>query len=173
VWGETGIEQHDNELSYQIDHHRIAAAMKPERGTEPLHGECPVFGWLFGGSARHDCQNGAMPAVSIGRIATRILFGAWTLLRGRRYRRPKGVDQKETHMSGRLTAILVSLAMLTSAAFALTITRSTFLTSDRLYSTSADFDQAFAQFVTAVDPESIAANREKIRKAGLERLNLE
>jgi hypothetical protein len=75
-------------------------------------------------------------------------------------------------MSGSLIAILVSLAMLTSAAFALTITRSTFLTSDRIYSTSADFDQAFAQFVTAVDPEN-AANREKIRKAGLERLNLE
>jgi hypothetical protein len=76
-------------------------------------------------------------------------------------------------MSGRLIAIVVSLATLTSAAFALTITRSTFLTSDRIYSTSADFDQAFARFVTAVDPESIAANREKIRKAGLERLNLE
>jgi hypothetical protein len=85
----------------------------------------------------------------------------------------KGVDQKEAHMSGRLIAILVSLATLTSAAFALTITRSTFLTSDRIYSTSADFDQAFAQLATAVDPESIAANREKIRKAGLERLNLE
>jgi hypothetical protein len=76
-------------------------------------------------------------------------------------------------MSGRLIAILVSLATLTSAAFALTISRSTFFTSDRIYSTSADFDQAFSQFVTAVDPENIAANREKIRKAGLERLNLE
>jgi hypothetical protein len=77
-------------------------------------------------------------------------------------------------MSGGLVAILVSLAMLTSAAFALTITRSAlFLTSDRIYSTSADFDQAFAQFVTAVDPESIAANREKIREAGLQRSNLE
>jgi hypothetical protein len=76
-------------------------------------------------------------------------------------------------MSGRLIAILVSLATLTSAAFALTLSRSTFLTSDRIYSTSVDFDQAFSQFVTAVDPETIAAKREKSRKAGLERLNLE
>jgi hypothetical protein len=76
-------------------------------------------------------------------------------------------------MSGRLITILVSSAMLTSAAFALTITRSTFLTSNRIYSTSADFDQAFAKFVTAGDSESIAATRERIRKAGSERLNLE
>jgi hypothetical protein len=67
-------------------------------------------------------------------------------------------------MSGRLIAILVSLAILTSAALALK-----FASSDRIYPTTADFDQTFAQFVTAVDPESIAANREKIRKAGLER----
>src|SRR5215468_6304753 len=62
--------------------------------------------------------------------------------------------------------VLVSSAMLTSAAFALTITRSTFLTSGRIYSTSADFDQAFSQFVTAGDPESIAATREKISQSG-------
>jgi hypothetical protein len=36
-----------------------------------------------------------------------------------------------------------------------------------------DFDQAFGEFVTTVDSESIAANREKVRRAGLERLNLE
>jgi hypothetical protein len=48
--------------------------MKPERGTEPLHGLFLVD--FFAGSARHDCQSGEMPTVSIGRIATRISFGA-------------------------------------------------------------------------------------------------
>ena len=76
-------------------------------------------------------------------------------------------------MSGRLIVILVSLVMLTSVAFALSITRSEFVSSDRIYPTRADFDQAFGEFVTTVDSESIAANREKIRRAGLERLNLE
>jgi len=76
-------------------------------------------------------------------------------------------------MSGRLIAILVSLAMLTSAALALTITRSKFVSPNHIYTTTADFDQAFNEFVTAVDPASIATDREKIRRAGLERLNLE
>ncbi len=78
-------------------------------------------------------------------------------------------------MSRRLIAILVSLATLSSAAFALTITRSEFVSSDRRYPTRADFDRTFGEFVTAstVDTESIAADREKLRRAGLERLNFE
>ena len=78
-------------------------------------------------------------------------------------------------MSGRLIAILVSLATLASAAFALTITRSEFVSFDRRYPARADFDRTFGAFVTAstIDSENIAGDREKLRRAGLERLNLE
>ena len=76
-------------------------------------------------------------------------------------------------MSGRLTATLVSFVMLTSVGFALTITWSNFVSSDRIYPMWTDFDQAFGEFVTTADSESIAANREKVRREGLERLNLE
>jgi hypothetical protein len=76
-------------------------------------------------------------------------------------------------MSERLIAILVSFVMLISVGFALTIMRSQFVSSDRIYPIRIDFDQAFGEFVTTVDSKSIAANREKVRRAGLERLNLE
>ena len=78
-------------------------------------------------------------------------------------------------MSGRSIAILMSLATLSSAAFALTITQSEFVSSDRRYPTRADFDQTFGKFGTAstVDTEGIVADREKLRRAGLERLNFE
>ena len=78
-------------------------------------------------------------------------------------------------MSGRLIDILVSLATLATAAFALTITRSEFVSSDRRYPTRADFERTFGAFVTAstVDSENIAGDREKLRRAGWERLNLE
>jgi len=69
----------------------------------------------------------------------------------------------------------MSLATLSSAAFALTITQSEFVSSDRRYPTRADFDQTFGKFGTAstVDTEGIVADREKLRRAGLERLNFE
>jgi 2-methylisocitrate lyase-like PEP mutase family enzyme len=78
-------------------------------------------------------------------------------------------------MSGRSIAILMSLATLSSAAFALTITQSELVSSNRSYPTRADFDRAFGEFVTAstVDTEGIVADREKLRRAGLERLNFQ
>jgi hypothetical protein len=76
-------------------------------------------------------------------------------------------------MPKRLIAILVSLGALSSAAVALAITRSEFATTSRSYPTTADYDRTFGEFVTATDSESTAADREKLRRAGLERLNLE
>ena len=74
-------------------------------------------------------------------------------------------------MSGKLISVVVAFGVLSSAAIALTVMPSEFVTSvrDRAYPTKADFDWTFDQFVTAstFDPESIAADREKIRLAGL------
>jgi hypothetical protein len=80
------------------------------------------------------------------------------------------------HMSRKLVSILAALGMLSSAAVALTVTKSDFgsFAYDRTYPAKADFDRAFAAFATAstIDQEGVAADREKLRAAGLKRMNL-
>jgi hypothetical protein len=78
-------------------------------------------------------------------------------------------------MSGKLIFLLVALATLSSAAVALTVAQwepGSFAAA-RNYPTKADFDRTFAEFVdtTPFDSESAAANREKLRAAGLARIN--
>jgi hypothetical protein len=69
-------------------------------------------------------------------------------------------------MSVKLLSVVAAFGFLSSVAIALSVTPS--------YPTKADFDWAFAQFVTAFtsDPENIAADREKIRVSGLKQMNL-
>jgi hypothetical protein len=71
-----------------------------------------------------------------------------------------------------LISVVAAFGVLGSSAVALTVTPSDYGISvhDRAYPTKADFDWIFAQFVTAFDLESVA--REKIRMAGLKRVNL-
>jgi hypothetical protein len=80
-------------------------------------------------------------------------------------------------MSGKLISVAAAFGVLSSAAIALTVTTSEFVTSvhDRAYPTKADFDWTFAQFGTGstFDLESIAADREKIRLAGLKQMSKE
>jgi Na+-transporting NADH:ubiquinone oxidoreductase subunit NqrC len=78
-------------------------------------------------------------------------------------------------MSAKLILCLVASVILSLSAVALTVTQPEFDTfaSVRNYSTKADFDRAFAQFVgtTPFDSERIAADREKLRAVGLTRIN--
>jgi hypothetical protein len=78
-------------------------------------------------------------------------------------------------MSGKLISASVAFCVLGSVAIALTVTPSNFSTSERAYPTKADFDWIFGQFATAstFDTESVAANREKLRMAGLKQMNFE
>jgi hypothetical protein len=80
---------------------------------------------------------------------------------------------KETLMSGKLIFVIAALGFLSSVASALTITPSDFGASEQRYPTKADFDWIFGQFATAatVDTESVAANREKLRREALKRIN--
>jgi hypothetical protein len=77
-------------------------------------------------------------------------------------------------MSGKLIFVLVALGTLSSAAVALTVTKSDFgsFVYGRNYPAQADFDRAFAAFATpsASDPDGVA-DREKLRAAGLKRMN--
>jgi hypothetical protein len=79
-------------------------------------------------------------------------------------------------MSGKLIFVLVALGTFSSAAVGLGVAQSDFGRSvfNQTYPTKADFDRTFAAFVTAstFDPESLAAQREKLRAAGLRRMNL-
>jgi hypothetical protein len=70
---------------------------------------------------------------------------------------------------------LVALGALSSAAIAVTIVQSEFGMSDsaRIFPTKAEFDQTFSEFVptSTFDSESALADREKLRAAGLKRMN--
>jgi hypothetical protein len=69
-------------------------------------------------------------------------------------------------MSVKLISVVAAFGVLSSVAIALDVTPS--------YPTKADFDWTFAQFGTVpIDAESIAADRKKIRMAGLKQMNLE
>jgi hypothetical protein len=75
-------------------------------------------------------------------------------------------------MSGKLISVVAVFSVLSSFAVALIVTRSDFSASVRLraYPTRADFDWILGQFGTdsTFDPESMAADREKIAgRAGL------
>jgi hypothetical protein len=69
-------------------------------------------------------------------------------------------------MSVKQISVVTAFGFISSVAIALSVTPS--------YPTKADFDWAFAQFVTAFtfDPESIAADREKLRVAVLKQMTL-
>jgi hypothetical protein len=70
-------------------------------------------------------------------------------------------------MSRSLISIIVALGILSSVAIALTVK------PNGAHPSKADLDWTFAQFVTvSLDPESAATDREKIRMAGLKRMNL-
>jgi hypothetical protein len=77
------------------------------------------------------------------------------------------IPSKEIPMSVKLISVVAAFGVLSSVAIALDVTPS--------YPTKADFDWTFAQFgtVSTVDAESIAADRKKIRMAGLRQMNLE
>src|ERR1700693_672979 len=89
---------------------------------------------------------------------------------------PARGTSKESPMSGKLISVVAVLSVLSSVAVALIVTPSDFGASgrQRAYATRPDFDWAFFQFETdsTFDSESIAADREKLRAAGLKEMNL-
>jgi hypothetical protein len=76
-------------------------------------------------------------------------------------------------MSGKFITVLVVLGTVSSAAVALTVTRSDFggAVHERTFPTKAEFDRTFAEFATPTALErDAAADREKLRMAGLKRM---
>jgi hypothetical protein len=78
-------------------------------------------------------------------------------------------------MSGKLISVVAVLSLLSSVAVAVIVAPSDFGGSGRqpAYATRTDFDWAFFQFETdsTFDFESMAADREKLRAAGLKEIN--
>jgi hypothetical protein len=70
-------------------------------------------------------------------------------------------------MSVKQFSVVTAFGVLSSVAVALNVMPS--------YPTKADFDWTFGQFgtVSTLDAESITADRQKIRMAGLKQMNLE
>jgi hypothetical protein len=83
--------------------------------------------------------------------------------------------EKEASMSRRLVPIVAAVAVLVSVAAASTIALPSISTAPReqISLSKDDFDATFAAFedATSLYPENAAAIREKLRQAGLKRLN--
>jgi hypothetical protein len=79
-------------------------------------------------------------------------------------------------MPAKLIYVMAALSILSSAAVALTVAKSDVAVSvhDWAYPAKADFKQTFGAFAntSASDPESVAADRERLRAAALRRLHL-